>query len=378
MSRNKMIYILLTIGGLVALGVTLSVQYLSDKNSEQDKTDIIDEGIKNKKEILKAVSGLKNEIELKALEAYIKNSNSSDFDILEETGFSKEQLYEIAKNAIKESKSSYIKGLGAFTLKKYNDAVELFEKAKSYNKLNPDIYFYLGTSYLNLYIHKSNLATSSEVFIKEDLNLAEQTLDIQLLKNNVLSNYDRALKLNENLSYVYYNKSIVFYLLGNHTESLTNIEKAIAITPNGSYINQKGAVLSDFGLVSNDPFYHHKAIKEFQKAIALNPKKANRHINLGLCYTRLRDYDSGILHYERALKLDPNSSLAYLNLGALYAEKGLYDESVNSISKAIVLNKNNSYNYLLRSKLYTAMNKNHLAAKDLQKYRELKKSMDSE
>jgi tetratricopeptide (TPR) repeat protein len=44
------------------------------------------------------------------------------------------------------------------------------------------------------------------------------------------------------------------------------------------------------------------------------------HYNLGVFYTKNKEYDRAIVEFEKVIEVDPNDSYAYFNLGYIYAE----------------------------------------------------------
>lgn len=62
-----------------------------------------------------------------------------------------------------------------------------------------------------------------------------------------------------------------------------------------------------------------EAIKHYELAIKLNPKKPESYYNLGNALCVKAEYDSAIDAYSQAIDLDPKNAPAFYNLGnALY------------------------------------------------------------
>ena len=57
-----------------------------------------------------------------------------------------------------------------------------------------------------------------------------------------------------------------------------------------------------------------KAIEYYEKSLAINPKLADAHNNIGLTEKELNKTDSSIRSFEKALSVDPNYANAYYNL----------------------------------------------------------------
>jgi len=61
-------------------------------------------------------------------------------------------------------------------------------------------------------------------------------------------------------------------------------------------------------------YYYTQAIKIYQQAIKLDPKKEIGYYNLGMLYANKKQYSNAILSYKKSLKLNPNRSLSFTNL----------------------------------------------------------------
>ncbi|MBU1205385.1 MAG: tetratricopeptide repeat protein [Proteobacteria bacterium] len=75
----------------------------------------------------------------------------------------------------------------------------------------------------------------------------------------------------------------------------------------------------------------------WEDAAAKSPNKARPHINLGLSLTEAGFYEEGIKEFTRAIELNPRHGQAYLNLGYTYAMMGKIPEAINAYEKALVL-----------------------------------------
>src|SRR5262249_24590073 len=81
-----------------------------------------------------------------------------------------------------------------------------------------------------------------------------------------------------------------------------------------------------------------EAIASFRTAIALDPKDAQVHTNLGaeLCNSK-HDYDGAIASFRTAIALDPKDAQVHTNLGLVLRLKGQVDEAIASYQKAMAL-----------------------------------------
>ncbi len=80
-----------------------------------------------------------------------------------------------------------------------------------------------------------------------------------------------------------------------------------------------------------------EAIAAYRKAIELDPKYANAHINLGNALRNQGKLDEAIACFRKAIELDPKSAIAHNNLGLALRDQGKLDEAIASFRKAIEL-----------------------------------------
>ena len=102
----------------------------------------------------------------------------------------------------------------------------------------------------------------------------------------------------------------------------------------------------------------YEAIKEYERAIELDPNYAPAYAAAALSWISLQKGDGSygdltLAEYEakaepllaKALALDPNHSVTYSALGRLRQEQGKFDEGLKALKKAIELNPNNTHAY---------------------------------
>jgi len=78
-----------------------------------------------------------------------------------------------------------------------------------------------------------------------------------------------------------------------------------------------------------------KAIKEYKKALSLDPHFARDYNALGVCYYEKGALDVAIRKFEMATKTDPELTEAYVNLGRAFGEKGLYKKAIDCFELAL-------------------------------------------
>jgi tetratricopeptide (TPR) repeat protein len=94
---------------------------------------------------------------------------------------------------------------------------------------------------------------------------------------------------------------------------------------------------------------YQQAIKDFDRAIELDPKLAEAYWGRGKTYHGLGDYQQAIKDFDRAIELDPKLAEAYWDRGKTYNELGKYQQAIENWKRAAQLG-NEGARDLLRSK----------------------------
>lgn len=166
----------------------------------------------------------------------------------------------------------------------------------------------------SLHSHKGRVAAYESII--EDID-ADGYLITQRKKNNLLIEgnsylYDEYLKT-EN-----YKKAI----------SYSNIMIEIDSTLSKGYYN-RGCV---YQLLDDDSL----AIRDYSKAIKLNPDYADAYYNRGILYEEAEKYDPALSDYSKAIRLNPPYvGDVYNNRGNVYLAKEVVDKAIGDYSKAI-------------------------------------------
>jgi tetratricopeptide (TPR) repeat protein len=80
-----------------------------------------------------------------------------------------------------------------------------------------------------------------------------------------------------------------------------------------------------------------QAITEFEKAIALDPNRADAHRNLGTAYGKQGNWEESIAAYEKAIKINPDFGEAYGDMAGAYFKAGKLNEAITAGEKGIEL-----------------------------------------
>jgi adenylate cyclase len=171
------------------------------------------------------------------------------------------------------------------------------EEAISLDPDNPDAYAMVAWSYLL----EVNLGWAKSP--KTALKIGEE------MTHKVLE-----LETDESMAHGHYLMSYVYLIKQEFEEAITEIEKAVAVYPNGA------DVAAFYGLALRYAGRYDKAIEWLKKAIRFNPIPPNWYLhNLGFAYMYSGRYSEAIAQFEKALQNNPNHFPALLGLASTYS-----------------------------------------------------------
>src|SRR6478609_2106296 len=113
-------------------------------------------------------------------------------------------------------------------------------------------------------------------------------------------------------------------------EAIKEFKKAIDLDPNSAHAHDNLAT------VYAEKKLFREALTEYLTAIRLEPESATAHYNLA-CFLSSHAAEMAIAEYKEAIELDPEYPDAHLNLGLTYADQGRMDEAMKELNTAIEL-----------------------------------------
>lgn len=164
----------------------------------------------------------------------------------------------------------------------------------------------------------------------------------------------------ESASVAYNSRGIIYYDNKNNDLALKDFNKAIEINPQylGAYNNR--------GLVYRSTGDNTKAIKDFNKAIKINPDNATGYYNRGVSFNSLGNYNEAIDDFNKAIKINPQYVNAYHTRGYAYYKLEMYSQALNDISTAIELDPEDAKIWQTRGIVYASSGSYQKALMDLQ------------
>ncbi len=142
-------------------------------------------------------------------------------------------------------------------------------------------------------------------------------------------------------------------LLGNFEEALKNFKKAIEINPDyeNAYYNMGVVLLDNYDKPK-------EAIDSFRKCLSLNSQNAAAHNNIGNSLRSLGRLKEAIYALNKSTLIEPNNAVYYSNTGNVLRDLGEFNKAIETYNKAILLKPdyaeayyNLSFTYNLRGDL---------------------------
>jgi serine/threonine-protein kinase len=115
----------------------------------------------------------------------------------------------------------------------------------------------------------------------------------------------------------------------NPGESIRYLQAALAIRPRTALVHD------DLGLALLGVGRTDDAIKHFEQALRIDPEFVNAHNSLGFALATRGRLDEAIAHYRQALRNDPMLAAAHSNLGGALIAQGRYDEALEHLQEAV-------------------------------------------
>lgn len=104
----------------------------------------------------------------------------------------------------------------------------------------------------------------------------------------------------------------------------------------------------------------HLAISDYEIARNLGVDISSYYNDMGVAYSRLKDYHKSISYYSMAINKDPDDAAAYANRGGDFESIGEYKKSIDDFEKALDIDNDFYSAYLGRSYTYHSLWRNEI------------------
>lgn len=113
--------------------------------------------------------------------------------------------------------------------------------------------------------------------------------------------FDKALEDDNSLAYVWNDRGTCFREMGDHTNALKSLLKAVELSPdNPEYLFNLGEILEMIGLMYMSNKYLDSAIQTFKMVVNQMPNNASAWNHLGICFKEMGKADESKFYFDRA------------------------------------------------------------------------------
>ena len=148
--------------------------------------------------------------------------------------------------------------------------------------------------------------------------------------------FEEIIRQESELTYLYPDSIFLLNIFGSanlalkqNKKAIKNFKKAITLNPNSP------EVFYNLGLSFHNDGNFKSAQLSYREAIKLKPNYAEAHCNLGMSFSELGDFEEALVSYQKAIEIDPKYAGAYYNLGNIYREKENWSLAIDNYNRAI-------------------------------------------
>ena len=156
---------------------------------------------------------------------------------------------------------------------------------------------------------------------------------------DAIKSFDECIKLKSDFSGGYNALGGVYFQMGKYNEAITNFEKVLGFSENGSIVKKVKKNLSlAYAKLGNDELANGnstKGVEYLDKAVSYDKYDA-AYLSLAKIYSELGEWDKSIAASENALKYRSKISTGgpYYYMGVSYKGKGEKDKAIEMFKKA--------------------------------------------
>lgn len=236
-------------------------------------------------------------------------------------------------------------GINAFARSDYDQAIMLWEQARTQMPRNARLANFVGLAHLRRG-NDGKAALAFEEAIKFDAGFAEAYNNLgyvlfrQRQYNESMDAFQRAFAINPGYTEARRNFKLALEASSGNLDgwAFTLAEEAVRTED----LDQKIALFSHalevdstYAMIHNNlgvAYYHNgeldRAIASFKRAVDLDPGLAEAYNNLGYIHIDLAEYDRAVEQFQIAVDIDPTYIDAYNNLGRAFIQSGDVDRAI--------------------------------------------------
>jgi predicted Zn-dependent protease len=161
--------------------------------------------------------------------------------------------------------------------------------------------------------------------------------------------------------YAYIKRADTYREAGDYEKAVREYTRAIAIDP------RYGAAYLSRGDAYAYQDLYDRAIADYETIIQLEPSNARAYASRGFAHESKEEYEKAIADFEKAIELRPDYDYAYAGLGYVHYDKGDFSEALGDFNKAIEIDPKYTWAHRGRGLTYFARGDFQSAASDFQR-----------
>jgi len=116
--------------------------------------------------------------------------------------------------------------------------------------------------------------------------------------------FDRAIEIDPNLAYAWYDRGVCLRHLGRDEEALRNVDRAVELAPTDEeLLFARADLLKKIGILQQRPDVLEAAVRVFNRVVEINPDQSEAWNGLGICLRELGKDEQSRQYFERAQDL---------------------------------------------------------------------------
>ena len=147
--------------------------------------------------------------------------------------------------------------------------------------------------------------------------------------------YQEAIRIQPKNGLAYHNIGAAYLNQRRYEDAIAAYENALTAEPNYSQAYKVHVEMGRALLISRWPDEVNEALEEFKKAIQLNPRYAQAHIELGSAYHALTRYSDASDSMKQAIALQPRNGVSHSLLGEAYLHLSRDSEAEKELREAV-------------------------------------------
>jgi protein O-GlcNAc transferase len=242
---------------------------------------------------------------------------------------------EVLRNEPRQIAAFHMLGVIHAQLGQFTEAERAFSDAVKLAPNSPELLLNRGNARFELQRFSDALADYDAALEREPSramlwNNRGNALLALVRREDAIASFTRAIELGPAYVDALAGRADAYSALGREHDALRDIEQALAISPSAELYYQRGILL----LRRKNA---EAALRDFNKAIAAEPRDVNCHIARAMALVALKQNESALAALDNALRLDTANVQALSNRASVLTRLKFYEEALLSADRALKL-----------------------------------------